>query len=113
MNFDFDEWAELYRTDTAAFEARRQEEIERLIDSLSEPARARLKGLQFRIDMERRRAKTPLGGCIRISAMMWESFAELRDVLNGTTGTASAAPSSGNGGVASHSAQVIEFKHRS
>jgi Protein of unknown function (DUF3135) len=112
MNFNFDEWAELYRTDQAAFEARRQEEIERLINSSSEPARARLKGLQFRIDMERRRAKTPLGGCIRISAMMWESFAELRDALNGTAGATSVARAS-SGNVANSCAQVIEFKPRS
>jgi Protein of unknown function (DUF3135) len=88
MNFDFDEWAELYRTDQAAFEERRREAIEQVIGSSSGATRARLLGLQFRIDMECRRAKTPLGRCIRISAMMWESFAQLRDALNGLSGHA-------------------------
>ena len=39
--------------------------------------RRRLKGLQFRVDLERRRAPTPLAATIRISEMMCRSLADL------------------------------------
>lgn len=41
----------------------------------------RLAGLQFRIDMERKLAHTPLKACLRVSGMMWDSFLELRSEL--------------------------------
>lgn len=69
---DFDEWAQLAKTDREAFEARRRAVIEETINQVPEDRRQRLRGLQFRIDMERRRARTPLGACIRLSSMMWD-----------------------------------------
>ncbi|MDY6941550.1 MAG: DUF3135 domain-containing protein [Pseudomonadota bacterium] len=72
--FDFDTWADLAKSDPQAFEARRCEEIERLIGSASAANRCRLRGLQFRIDMERRRSRTPIGGCVRLSHLMMDAF---------------------------------------
>lgn len=72
--FDFDEWQLLAMQDPDAFEQRRQDCITDLIERAPLPRQRRLRGLQFRIDMERRRARTPLGACIKISAMMWDSF---------------------------------------
>lgn len=43
----------------------------------SETTRRRLEGLQFRVDLERRRAGTPLAAAIRISEMMCRSLANL------------------------------------
>jgi len=43
----------------------------------SETTRRRLEGLQFRVDLERRRAGTPLAAAIRISEMMCRSLASL------------------------------------
>lgn len=43
----------------------------------SENSRRRLLGLQFRVDLERRRAATPLAATIRISEMMCRSLADL------------------------------------
>lgn len=43
----------------------------------SEDSRRRLLGLQFRVDLERRRAATPLAATIRISEMMCRSLADL------------------------------------
>ena len=43
----------------------------------SEISRRRLEGLQFRVDLERRRAQTPLAATIRISEMMCRSLADL------------------------------------
>jgi hypothetical protein len=47
----------------------------------SEDSRRRLKGLQFRVDLERQRASTPLAATIRISEMMCRSLADLHASL--------------------------------
>jgi hypothetical protein len=71
--FDFDEWASLARQDPQGFEVRRQEAIEQLILAAPEHLQPRLRRLQWRIDMERRRHDNPLGACIGIYGMMIES----------------------------------------
>lgn len=43
----------------------------------SDTTKRRLEGLQFRVDLERRRAGTPLAAAIRISEMMCHSLASL------------------------------------
>lgn len=70
---DFETWAQLAREDPEAFEARRREAIAELIESAPERSRERLRCLQWRIDQERRLARTPLAACMRISQMMWRS----------------------------------------
>lgn len=42
----------------------------------------KLRGLQFHIDMEIRRSKTPMAACIKISEMMHGSLSKLRSALN-------------------------------
>ncbi len=81
---DFDEWAALAKSDPAAFEARRQATIEAYLSAAPAENQQRLRGLQFRIDMERQRASNPLSATIRISNMMWTAFGELRDALDRT-----------------------------
>jgi len=83
---DFDEWAKLARIDPAGFERRRMALIENYLNQFPNADQRRLRGLQFRIDMERRKARTPLAACIRISAMMWDSLLGergLKDALEG------------------------------
>jgi hypothetical protein len=80
--FDLVEWQRLAREDPAQFERRRRETIEAAIAQAPEALRPRLRGLQFRIDLERTRAKTPLGAAIRLHSMMWDEFQALRDALN-------------------------------
>jgi hypothetical protein len=70
--FDFDVWSNLAQKDPEAFEAKRLEKIENLIQSAPEELRPRLRSFQWRIDMERQRCSTPLQACIRISNMMWD-----------------------------------------
>lgn len=72
--FEFDEWAELARDNPELFEARRQAVIEEFIRKAAPAHRARLRGLQFRIDMERRRSRTPLGACIRLYQLTLDAF---------------------------------------
>jgi hypothetical protein len=72
--FDFDEWVLLASTDPEAFEQRRLDCIESFISQCPSSRQHRLRGIQFQIDMERHRAKTPMAACIKISSMMWDSF---------------------------------------
>lgn len=81
MEFDFDEWAKLAKDDPDAFERRRREAIEAVIAKAPDAEQQRLRGLQFRIDMERQRASNPLSACVRINNMMWEQFNNLRVAL--------------------------------
>lgn len=70
---NFDEWSDLANRDPDSFEDRRRAMLNHFFDQIPEERQQRLRGLQFRIDMERRKAKTPLAACIRISNMMWDS----------------------------------------
>lgn len=74
FSFDFDEWSRLAKDDPSAFEARRLALIEEFLGQFPQPDQQRLRGLQFRIDMVRRRARSPMGACLKISSMMWESL---------------------------------------
>jgi hypothetical protein len=74
FSFDFDEWSRLAKADPSAFEARRLALIEEFLCQFPQPDQQRLRGLQFRIDMVRRRSRTPMGACLKISSMMWESL---------------------------------------
>ncbi len=74
----FDVLVEMARNDPEGLETLRRSLTEAVIDAAStEQTRKRLKGLQFRVDMERKRASTPLGATIRISEMMCRSLADL------------------------------------
>ena len=79
-NFDFDVWAMLAKTAPDDFEQRRRAVVESQISS-SDNVR-RLRGLQWRIDIERERAHTPLKSCLRLSIMMWDAFVDLNNALN-------------------------------
>ena len=77
MTTDFDSWFDtmmgMAKEDPAGFERLRQQMINEVIDEAPADNRRRLIGLQWRVDQERRLAKSPMGACIRISNMMWES----------------------------------------
>lgn len=113
MTFDWTSWAALARDDPEAFERRRQQEIEAVIAQARPEHQQRLRGLQFRIDAERRRSSSPIGACVRINKLMWESFGELRQSLQDLQGElegtprrrAPAAPPLSQG-----SAQVLPFR---
>ena len=73
-NFDFEEWSLLASNDPETFEQRRQDCIEKFINRYPDSRQKRLRGLQFRIDMERKRARTPMAACIKLSTMMWDAI---------------------------------------
>lgn len=79
---EFDVLVKMAQDDPEKLEQLRQDACEQLIQSAPEEYQRRLRGLQFKIDMERRKAKTPMAACIKISEMMHDSFEKLRDSLN-------------------------------
>jgi len=81
---DFDQWASLAKTDPEAFEARRAEVIEDMIQRMPAHKQHRMRCLQWKIDQVRNQASNPLSACIKISEMMWDSLVGpggLRDAL--------------------------------
>lgn len=71
---DFDRWMKLAQDDPESFEATRAAVIEQLIESFPVENRERMRRLQWRIDQERRLAKSPMGACMRLSKMMWRQL---------------------------------------
>ena len=72
--FDFDYWCKLAKNDPEAFEKARSQEIDQHISSISDStAQERMKRLQWRVEMERKRSKNPMDSAIRIYDMMWEA----------------------------------------
>ena len=88
---EFDVLREMAQNNPEQLEQLRMELCDQLIQEAPGDVRRRLRGLQFRIDMERRRAKSSMAACIAISGMMHESFDQLRQVLNEAAGNPPAA----------------------
>lgn len=83
---DFDAMARMAREEPEALEALRLRMIEALIEEAGPERSRRMRGLQFQIDMARKRSQNPMAACIRISAMMQTSLLELQRALNNEAG---------------------------
>ena len=83
---DFDTLKAMAEQNPQALEDLRQQFVNDLIANAPPAVQRRLRGLQFQIDAQRRIHKNPLAACIKLSEMMYESFSELRYVLNDVTG---------------------------
>lgn len=83
-DFDFLAWSRLANADPAGFEAARRKVVEAMIVIGENPEQ--LRRLQWRLDAERRRARTPMKACLRISSLMWEAFLEFQATLNRAVG---------------------------
>lgn len=79
---DFDTLMQLHKEDPEALERLRMDLTSELMKRASDHTRRRLEGLQFRINMELRRAGNPTARFLRLSDMMQQSFFELNDCLN-------------------------------
>jgi len=82
----FDEMVRLAKEDPETLERIRLKLIEETIAEAPDNCHRRLRGLQFQIDMERRRAGNPMGACLRISKMMHDSLYTMRQTLNAAIG---------------------------
>jgi len=79
---DVDTLIAMAQEDPERLELLRRSMMAALVDSApNEQIKKRLRGLQFRIDMERERSKTPMDACLTLSDMMHESLAELHRAL--------------------------------
>ena len=79
---DVDTLIAMAKDDPERLELLRRSMMAALIDSApNEQIKKRLRGLRFKIDLERERAKTPMAACITLSDMMHESLAELHRAL--------------------------------
>ena len=87
---DFEELTEMAQQDPDQLEALRLQIIEETISQAEEHKQRKLRGLQFHIDMEIRRSKSPMAACIKISEMMHHSLQELRTALTSDAEQASA-----------------------
>jgi hypothetical protein len=108
LHIDFAEWSRLAQDAPAEFERRRREVIEAAIAQAAPALQPRLRALQSRIDLERRRARTPLGAAVRLNAMMWDEFQKLRAALN----RLSAQEPARNGPRDATPSRVIPFRPR-
>lgn len=111
---NFEELHQIAQNNPDALEAYRLQEIERIITKARPEIRKRLRGLQFQIDMERRRAKTPMAACLKLSTMMWdktwqlsESQAQLSEAISGSLTTPEEITPACN---KSESAEIIPFR---
>lgn len=77
-----DELIQLAKDNPEELEALRKREIESTISRAPDPIQRRLRGLQFRVDAQRKLCKTPLSSCMAISQMMIDSFYDLNDSLH-------------------------------
>jgi len=81
---DFDQFSKLAKSDPEAFEAKRAEVIEQVIQRMPAHKQHRMRCLQWKIDQVRRQAGNPMAACIKLSEMMWDSLVGsggLREVL--------------------------------
>jgi len=72
---DFDTWSDLAQSDPQAFEARRTQIIEHMIQRVPAHKQHRMRCMQWKIDQVRAQASNPLSACITLSEMMWDSLA--------------------------------------
>lgn len=110
QGFDFDEWSRLARSDPDAFERRRRDAIDFAISRASARSQPRLRRLQWRIDMEIRRAKTPMAACLRVSTMMWDSVVGERGLLRAVEALRNLERP--EGAPPENMADVVLFRHR-
>ena len=102
--------AKLAKDDPEAFERKRQALIHKVIDQSSPHLQGRMQGLQWQIDQVRDSSTNPMGACIRISKMMWDSVLEDDGLLNRLESL-----QSGNhidSSQESHSADIIPFNQQ-
>lgn len=79
---DFDTLKRLAETEPERLDELLHQQVEALLEGASPERQRSLRGLQFRIDCQRRLAKNPMDSCLRISNMMHDSFYNMRCALN-------------------------------
>lgn len=73
IDFDFDEWSQIAKTDPKKFEKMRRQLIESALEQAPEHMRLQLERQQWHIDQVRKHSATPLAACKQIFNKMWNS----------------------------------------
>lgn len=102
-SFDFEAWKMLAETDPEGFEKCRTQVTRDFISRIPVHKQRRLNGLQWRIDMERRKHSNPLQSCVQIYNMMWVS-------VYGEHGLANALDRNIPANAESKSADILKFR---
>lgn len=79
---DFDHWCQLARRDPAAFERKRRQLVEALIDDMPPKRQQRMRRLQWRIEAVCATSANPTAACMQLSSMMWDSLYRQRDLIS-------------------------------
>ncbi|MEH6471278.1 MAG: DUF3135 domain-containing protein [Halopseudomonas sp.] len=77
----FEELVALADRDPEAFESFRQTACQQFIATTPNTHRRRLAAIQNRVEMELKRAKTPMAGLLRVSGMMHDCLYQLSNKL--------------------------------
>ncbi len=80
-----DQLAALAEKNPERLEELREIWVNEIIDSAPAELRRRLRGLQFQIDCKRKMHSNPMGACVEISKMMYDSLHKLNRIMNGKT----------------------------
>ena len=109
---DIDELIKMAVSEPEQLEALRKKLATELIENAPQHYRKRLNGLQFQIDMERRKTNNPLHCCIKISEMMLDSYQNLKTAIQTVDETRKQPPNdfSRSKSITQHSAEIIDFK---
>lgn len=77
----FDDLKSLAKENPEALEELRESMVREMIKGVSNAERKRrLEGLNFTIEMSKRKAKNPLQSCLVLSRMMWDSALKMADM---------------------------------
>lgn len=79
----FDELVALADTDPEAFDILRQRACQQYIQTTPRAHRHKLRAVQHRVEVTLQRAKNPIAGVIKLSAMMHDSLYQLSTKLDG------------------------------
>lgn len=109
--FNFDAWKKLAETNPEAFEIQRRKVLQAEIAKAPKPLQHRLTGLQWRVDMERKRCSNPTQSMITIYKKMWNSVYGENGLLSALhANTASQLAAASRQDKASPRAEVLPFQ---
>ncbi|MDH5360944.1 MAG: DUF3135 domain-containing protein [Gammaproteobacteria bacterium] len=78
---DFDSWQHLADSNPEAFEAKRRDLVNAIIEQVPEPRQHRLRCLQWRIEKVCATSSNPISAALRLSRMMWESIDRQHELI--------------------------------
>ncbi len=109
---NIDELIKMANNEPEQLEILRSKLATQLIENAPQHYHKRLHGLQFQIDMERRKTNNPLHCCIKISEMMLDSYQNLQTAIHTLDETKNQTKDEflRSNNITQHSAEIINFQ---